>query len=307
MHRTPPAKSLISSSEENLLESARIDVTPVLKQQQCRKRRCLSIGDGHDLEDFKNELKSMMRSFIETQDTRLQNLEQHMIELKKQNSEIKSTNDEIEKSTKFLSEQIHSIETKINDLETDRRNISSHITDLAEKLENIQKKCITTSIEIRNIPKKSNETKHDLFEYINKLSSRMKVPECYNNLRDVYRIPNNTEKTTSTLVVEFSNTLAKYNFIQANKKIYASSVRLYSTDLGFKEENTKQPIFIGEHLTAKSRRLFYLARDLKKSLKFSHCWSSNGNIYLRKSEGAKYILVKNEAQLDEIRLSCEKK
>ncbi|CAH2233590.1 jg16178 [Pararge aegeria aegeria] len=307
MHRTPPPKSSISSSEEYLL-SNKMDETPILRHPQRRKRRCLSIGDDDDLALFKDELKLMMENFITTQNTRLTKLEQHMIEVKKQNNEIKTTNGEIEKCTKFMSEQIHSIETKISDLEQDRKNISSHITYLEEKIDYIQKKSIVTCVEIRNIPKKSNETKEDLYDYIKKLSTKMQVPGCQSDLRDIYRIPNRSEKTNSTLIVEFTNTLTKYKFLQANKKKYGnSSERLYNSDMGLNLEGSKQPIYIGEHLTPKTRRLFFLARDLKKTLKFAHCWTSNGNIYLRKSEGAKYIFVKNEAQLNEIRKLSEKK
>lgn len=285
-----------------------MDETPVLRNQQCRKRRCLSIGDDDDLSKFKNELKSMMENFITTQNIRFEKLEKHIMEVKRQNSEIKSTNSEIEKCTKFMSDQIQSIETKINDLETDRKKISLHITDLEDKIDIIQKKSIITCVEIRNIPKKSDETKEDLYEYINKLSSRLKLPECQGNLRDVYRIPNKSEKSNSTLVVEFSNTLLKYKFLQANKKIYASSsIRLYNTDMGINQGGTKMPIYIGEHLTPKTRRLFFLARDLKRTLKYAHCWTSNGNIYLRKSDGAKYVMIKNESQLNELRASSEKK
>lgn len=306
MHRTPPAKA-ISSSEENLI-SREMDDTPVLRKQQSRKRRCLSIGEDEDISHLKNELKSMMENFIASQNIRLDKLEQHIIEVKRQNTEIKTTNTEIEKCTKFMSDQIQQIESKINDLETDRKKISSHIIDLEDKIDTIQKKSIVTCVEIRNIPKKSNETKVDLYEYLNKLSSKMKVPECHNNLRDVYRIPNKSDKSNSTLVIEFSNTLSKYKFLQANKTFNgSSSARLYNTDMGLNTGGTKLPIYIGEHLTPKTRRLFFLARDLKKTLGFAHCWTSNGNIYLRKSDGAKYIIVKSESQLNELRASSDKK
>lgn len=75
MHRTPPAKT-ISSSEENLI-SREMDDTPVLRKQQSRKRRCLSIGEDEDISHLKNELKSMMENFIASQNIRLDKLEQH--------------------------------------------------------------------------------------------------------------------------------------------------------------------------------------------------------------------------------------
>ncbi|CAH2226416.1 jg2409 [Pararge aegeria aegeria] len=91
MHRTPPPKSSISSSEEYLL-SNKMDETPILRHPQRRKRRCLSIGDDDDLALFKDELKLMMENFITTQNTRLQKLEQHMIEVKKQNTKKQTNN-----------------------------------------------------------------------------------------------------------------------------------------------------------------------------------------------------------------------
>lgn len=71
--------------------------------------------------------------------------------------------------------------------------------------------------------------------------------------------------------------------------------RLSSLSIGLAGE--KRPIYISEHLPVSSRKLFFAAKEFAKLHKYEFCWSTNGNIFVRKSTGAKQILIKSELTL----------
>lgn len=121
-----------------------------------------------------------------------------------------------------------------------------------------------------------------------------------NDVRDVYRVPNKNEPAKSTVVAEFSNTLTKALFLNSARK-YNKNNQLKAEDLGI--ENNSSILYISESLTPKSRRLHFLARDFATAENYKYCWTTNGNVYLKKEKGSPYILIKNEMQFNKLKVS----
>lgn len=152
------------------------------------------------------------------------------------------------------------------------------------------------------MPRRQKEGKKELFSMVEKLYSVIDSQDLTGAypLRDVYRLPSKPDATTSTIVAEFSNTLAKDNFIQKVKKYTKNQyAQLNSKHLGINDPKTF--VYISKHLTMKATRLFYLARDVAKTHGFDYCWTSNGRVFLRKKENAPHILVKSEETLASIK------
>ncbi|CAH2215467.1 jg12315 [Pararge aegeria aegeria] len=270
-----------------------------LPRTQRKRRRSNEIE--FQLNDFRAEIKFMMDTFMEKQNKRLETLENHIMEVKQQNVAIQSSNQDIEQSLKFMSDEIRSLQGKIGSIEKDRKNLSLHLMRLEDKIDDIDKRTIKTCVEIRNVPKQSRETKDMLYLYVDSLSKCITKSEINKvEVRDVYRLPSKkSDAKCSTIIVEFSNTLYKNHILNAAKKFNREySEKLNTLNLGL--PGTRQPIYISEQLTAKTKRLLFLARDFAKSAQFAHCWTTNGNVYLRKKEGTPYIFVKNEERLSDI-------
>lgn len=293
MERSPPR----TLSEPDLPASTRI--APIVTQRD--KRRKLSGNDHDDLTAFKMEMKELFQSFSDIQNKRLDSLEKLISDVKKSTSSISKTNLEIEQSVNFVSDQIKTVEEKITKLEEERKSISCQLFSMEEKCEEIERNCTKTCIEIRNVPKPKFESKENLFQSAAKLCNLIDVPLQNGDIRDVYRIPNKNDKAIGTLIIESSNTLTKKRIIVATKDYNKKnrSTQLSSMDIGI--EGPAFPIFVSEHLTPKGRRLHFLARDFAKSESYAYCWTANGRVYLRKSEGAPHILLKNESQLNDLK------
>ena len=60
-------------------------------------------------------------------------------------------------------------------------------------------------------------------------------------------------------------------------------------------------IFINENLTYLKKKLFWKSKQKAKEAGFKFFWTMNGNVYVRKLEDDKSILIKNEQDLDLIK------
>lgn len=266
------------------------------------KRKCLSseIG-GDELDSFKNDLRNMIKEMMNSQSSRMEKLEHHMLELKNQSTEIKTIHSELEKSMSSISDQILSLERTITSLEKERSSLVAKVTSLEDKLEFLDRNQIKTSVEIRNVPKRTNETKNMLYDMISNLSKHLQIVIETSNIRDVARQPSKRDTLSSNITVEFANTLIKSNFLNAvkdyNKK--HSMDKTSSLHLGIKA-TTGTPIYIAEQLTPYTKRLFYATRNYAKINKYSYCWTSNGRVMLKKDSDSQSILVKTELQLQQL-------
>lgn len=219
-------------------------------------------------------------------------------EVKQQNIQIQKSFVEIEKSVDFLAKKYDETTERIELLERERKDQSIHIKNLEDKIEDLQRNFKLTSLEIRNVPEKEKESQQDLTHLVKKTCNTLKLELNSSDLRDAYRIK--TKAGKNTVIADFASVQLKNNIIK-NVKAYNKgnpSNKLNSTTLGLDGNST--PIYIGENLTDRGRRLYYHARETAKALNYKYCWTSNGRIFMRKSDGEPHIMVKNESQLQSI-------
>lgn len=308
--RTPPPNlplprlaPHLSNSEPDLQNNAHENSPDHITQRNNKKRR-FSGEEVNELSAFKSELMAMMSGFMASQNTRLDTLESHIKEVKTQNVSIHTTNQDIERAMTVMTGDIKTIESKISSLERERKSFSEDLAIIGEKIQDIEKSAIKTSIEIRNVPKKNKESKEDLFGYAVKLCQELSCSTRQADIRDVYRLPSKRENKNASVVIEMNNTLCKSRLLK--------SIKTFNTQNPTNNLNTghlgmtgapQEGIFASEHLTPQTKRLLFLAREFKKTAGYQYVWTTNGRVYLRKKEGAQYILIKNEAQITELQKS----
>lgn len=86
--------------------------------------------------------------------------------------------------------------------------------------------------------------------------------------------------------------MCKYHNTKHNEKLRAKHLGLRMSE--------ETPIYISEQLTPKAARLFFLGRELIKQKLYKYCWTSYGNIYLRRDDGTAVIQIVNEAQITQL-------
>lgn len=302
--RSPPTGGL-STSDPNINSSVSGSSTstaaPNVTLRGNNKRGRLDDSECSSFDLFKVEMMEMLDNWKKQQDVKLDKLDSRPAKfeclekgLSKIKTGIKSSNDEIEKSLVELSAQITDLDKKIDNLETERINTRAKIAELEEKNENLERTIRKTCIEIRGVPKKKKEKKEDLHTMVASLLKNTGIDYSPNDIKDIYRLPSKENALTATIVTEFTNTFIKEKFLKG-AKLYNTlqpGRHLNSGLLGL--EGPETTLFISDHLTSKAKRLHFLARDFAKSENFQYCWIANGRVFLRKKEGEKYAVVKNE-------------
>lgn len=268
------------------------------------KRPCPEFSPGNELQDVKCEILQMLSTwkkeqeerlarFTNDQNTSLTKLVTEIAELKLQNLAIQKSNSEIEKSITFVTEKYDDMVKIIDSLQKENQLQKDNIINLELKIQDIQLLSRSSCVEIRNVPALENESASDLTTFINKVGATVDMTLCNTDLRDAYRLPGKPG-TIRPIVAEFVNVQVKNKLITSVRnfnKIHPNEGRLNTKCIGLPGD--RRPVYVAEYLPAMSRKLFYEAREFAKQKGYKFCWTANGNIFLRKTEGAKQVLVKS--------------
>lgn len=161
------------------------------------------------------------------------------------------------------------------------------------------------NFDIKNVPRKNNETKEDLIDMVMCLSHSIDCKITKSDIKDIYRVRGkNSEKTNTPIIIETSSTLLKTDILKMAKSFNIKhKIKLSVKHLGIKtHEDT--PVFITEHLTIKGSRLHFLSRDLAKSKAYRFCWTAYGRVYVRKDEHSPIITIRSEEQVHHLLLEA---
>lgn len=244
-----------------------------------------------ELSNFKEDMKAMISSLMCEQQKELQSITSNL-------KEIQQTNHNIDSAVALLTSQNEEFRKKIDQLESQAKKDGLYITLLEEKVEDMQRLCRKSNIEIKNVPKKNIETKEDLIDMVLCLSKHVNCKIEKSDIKDIYRVQGKkAEDKNLPIIVELGSVILKTDVLKLCKSYNIKNKhKLQAKHLGF-TRNEDTPIYVSEQLTPKGARLFFLARDLTKLKKFKYCWTSFGRIYARKDENSPVIIIKNEMQV----------
>lgn len=279
-----------SSSEQDLRgnQSADTDNTTLTSRRPKRKRTETSDGQ---ITAFMSEMRALFTDLKEKQDQKMEKIYSAIEEIKTQNNDIRA-------SVEFLSIKYDTLLNEIHDVKEECKENQNYTMALEEKIDKLEKNARSTCIEIKNIPVNSSESKDCLIKNLRDLGQVLSVPIQAHDVKDVFRIGSKDPKN-KIIIAEFTSSLMKEQIIRMYRKFNKGPSKLSTENL--KLSGPAKPIFISENLTAKMKRLFYLAREFAKSNGYSYCWSSNGKIFIREKEGAPLHLVKEESDLNLIK------
>lgn len=310
LQRTPPSHLLSSEfSDGNLSNMSQYSSDPSLYQTsknsvghhainenitQRNKRPRDEISSPNQLSVFKDEIKDLISSLFSSQSTELSAITSRL-------SDLTETNAKIDAAVTLLITQNEEYRDKIALLENQTKKQREYISILEDKVEDLQRSSRKTCIEIKNVPKKSPETRDDLMQMVTTLSNTIQLGMSDRDINDIFRIKSKGEgEKKSTIIVELRSTILRTDLLKKVKDFnFKNKTRLQAKHLGFKT-NEDTPVFISEQLTSKAARLFFLARDLKKAQKVKYCWTSMGKVLVRKDDKSKIIHIQQEGQVQQL-------
>ncbi|KAI5630693.1 hypothetical protein NE865_16595 [Phthorimaea operculella] len=228
----------------------------------------------------------------------MQQLTQDVAEIKIQNAAIQQTNANIEGAIKLINTNYEAMKHEINTLQKEKREQLEYIQQLEQKIRDVNFKSRPADIEIRNIPQVNGETCESLSKVVTSIGEVVGCPTA--GIRDIYRLPGQSRPGQSSvarpIIVEFLTVMSKNNFLTAarnyNNNATSKEMKLQTQLMGL--PGKPQPVYISEKTPASCRKLFRAARDFAKENDYKFCWVKNGNIFLRKREEEKQVLIKSE-------------
>lgn len=249
-----------------------------------------------DFRSFKEEMTSMILSLWAEQQKEIKRILPTLLE-------IKQTNTNIENSIASLTAQNQELSNKITQLENNSKEDREYITILEERVENLQMGLRKSNLEIKNVPKKNNESKEDLIEMVMCLSTAVGGDLRKEDIKDIYRVRGKKEPQRPTIVLETTSTLKKIDTLKLCRAFnIKTKSKICAKHLGFRSSEDT-PVFISEQLTPRGSRLHFLARDLAKTRQYKYCWTAYGKVYVRKTDNSPIITIKSEAQVQQLMIT----
>lgn len=287
-----------SSSTPNLASTLGLQMDSVNAIPRGFKRKHDGLDNADEFRDFVGTMRGMFASFSNDIESRLNALQENITIIRNQNNDIT-------KSVEFMSEKHDELIKRIDVLESEKRKDRQYINSLEDKIELLERKTRSSCVEVRNIPKITDETSHEsknhLCKVLKNLADLVRLPIGDSEIKDIYRT-SNTKDSARPIIVEFSSVLKKEALISAIKtfnKNKPNADKLNTTHLGIAVP--KKGIFVSETLTPKTQRLFYLAREFAKENNYDFCWTSRGIVYLRKSEKKPFNRIISENDLSNLK------
>ncbi|CAG9791822.1 unnamed protein product [Diatraea saccharalis] len=246
------------------------------------------------LQDFKQELMSMLNSWKAEQQTTLSKLITEIDALKTQCTEIQKTNAEIDNTLTFLNTQHEEMKVKVERLVVEKNLNREYIISMEKQLEELQQRSRSAAIEIRDVPGTSQESESDLIATVKKLATTLDITITDHDIRDIYRRPGKPG-AIKAIVAEFNSVQMKDAFIRSARgfnKDKQISQKLNYGHIGISGEI--KPIFVDEYLSYSTRRLLFRAREFAKAQGYKFCWVAGGKVLLRRDSNAKFIHIRTE-------------
>lgn len=274
-----------------------------------RPRRNNSPQGGADLIPVDLQDNTIAKTLTE-QTTLMSKLLSEVAQIKTQNTQIQATNteirksnEEIEKSMYFMNQQFEDMRNEVEDLRKEKQEQQKYIASLEQKITDLQHKSRSSGLELRNIPQENTETHTSLIKTVCSLGKAVGVQIPESDLRDIYRLPGKSSATDTPrpIIAEFTRVQTKQTLLSAVRsfnKDKGKDGKLNTSLIGLPGKHL--PVYVAEQLPASTKKLFYQSREFAKKYKYTYCWISNANIFLRKQEGDKQILITTEKNLQDL-------
>lgn len=221
------------------------------------------------------------------QDVTFAKIFSEMSDVKEKVHQIQKTNLEIEKSMEYMYKHYEDLKLQILDLEKTRDENAETINKLERQLQDVKLSSRPSTVEIRNVPNKENETVEEMINIVSQIGKTIDFEVPASEIRDIYRLPAKPG-TNKTIVAEFSTVHTKTKYLSAARNFNKSRKledKLNTQIVGICVD--KKPIYLDEHLPGSMKKLFLQSRDFAKKNCFKFCWISNGKILLRKGPECK--------------------
>lgn len=257
----------------------------------------------------KEDIRSIIQEIIRTEfNDMLTQFNENLVST--MNNELETVKSEIKemiKSMQFMNKQFEDFECNLKTsnetmrrLETENMELKATMSNITVRINNLEQQSRSSNLEIQCMPETKNENVYTI------VSQLGKVVNCDIHEKDILnctRVAKSNPSSTrpKSIVVQLASprlrdqllaSVIKYNLNNTQNKLNCGH-------LGFASQ--KAPVYVVEHLSPSNKALHAAARIKARELNYKYVWVRNGKIFVRRIDGAEYILIKNTDSLSKIK------
>ncbi|CAH1646776.1 unnamed protein product [Spodoptera littoralis] len=209
---------------------------------------------------------------------------------------IKEEIQELKKSMDFINDSFEDIKKEQNQ---SRENMIKMNIEVQGRLNSLEQQSRMCNLEIQCVPENKRE---NLFSIVTQLG---RVVNCNIKEQDIMHCSriakaNTTRARPRSIVAQLATPRIRDHMLASVNKYNKNNPqnKLNCSHLGFAGE--KFPVYVAEHLSPANRALHAATRIKAKEMNYKYVWIRNGKIFVRKTEGSDYILIRSVNGLEKI-------
>jgi hypothetical protein len=234
--------------------------------------------------------------------TKIAELQEDQRELKKS---ILSWHDTVTEHTRALGEHtkiLENIQVMMNNLSDridgimgDNSTLNDRLSDLETQLNVLEQNTLKNTVEIHGIPILNGEVPSAI---VCKIGLALGIRIEASDIESSYRIGKVRQNSLNNppLVVKFARINLADEFVKSRR--VKRNLSLSDLDLGISSD---KQVYVNESLSPHYRKLFNLAKDLKRNGKLKYLWVRGGRLYARKSDGGEKYIIRNENDIENLK------
>ncbi|XP_046409079.1 uncharacterized protein LOC124173959 [Ischnura elegans] len=201
------------------------------------------------------------------------------------------------KSLELLNASLVKITDSLNHLLSENISLKKQLSDTEARLNRVEQEQLRNVIEIHGIPYSEGEVAGVLICQVG-IAVGIKVDT--SEIDYAYRGGSNRSATShpsprpAPIIVRFLRSSTAAAFLNGRR----TKRNLKLNDIVADQNPTNPPVYINESLTSLNRKLYAMARGLKKEGKIKYVWIRNGRVFARVHDGGERLSILVETDLD---------
>lgn len=184
--------------------------------------------------------------------------------------------------------KITNCEEELSRVKDNNIKLTGELNNMKEEIRALEQYSHRNNLLIYGIPEDKNE---NINHVLRRLAASLQFEGWSTNLIDaVHRMGKATQSQPRPIIVKFVSRLDRDDFL--NKRKIRRNLK--ATDLGFSSENS---IYINESLTPANRELLKMTKEAAKQKGYTHVWTANCSIFVRRERGSPAIKITTSKDL----------
>ncbi|KAI5651346.1 hypothetical protein NE865_00590 [Phthorimaea operculella] len=223
----------------------------------------------------------------------IRQLRSEVRDLKNSNQDLKNSMHNIESLLTATTNKLADESARINKMKVDMLELRNTVLNLYQTNAMLEQESIKNDLEIIGVPESNDENLgHIVMTACNKIGVDLKEED----IDDIFRAgPRQNKGNDKHRVRPVVLRLVTHRKRDAVLKAARTRRNIPAKDV---IDGAPGNIYFNERLTKQNRHLFRDARLRSKTYNFRYCWTRNGNIFVRRSDGRPAIRITTAEDLD---------